>query len=629
MIASLFDHLWQSTLFAAAVGLLTTVLAAKSAVIRFWLWFAASVKFLMPFSALTALGAYLFQSFAPKATPPIFFDLQPAAEPFSGAAPVLAPAIAHGIDWSPLLLGLWALGFAVISAIWLGRWLKLRTILAAASPLLMDAPMQVKSSDALLEPGLVGIWRPVLLLPRGIDARLSQPEMRAILAHEHCHLRRHDNLLAAIHMAVEALFWFHPLVWWLGTRLIAERENACDEAVLASGSDPQTYAEGILKVCRFYMHSPLDCASGVSGADLKKRMEMIMDNKFAIRLRTWEKTMLAACAATAIAAPLALGLLTAPPAVAPAMAQTPDAPHPGTEAALRRQIEGWEKKQPALGELAGGLAVGTTQDQAAIQKQFDGLGALKAITFKENFTGGGDVYLVEFTHGSLAWMIMPPVDGKIRAMSYQPILVRTDNGPSPGVEAMVRRYYDGFLKGAPAYDIMTPALYRTTRRLMGFQEPDAKNLGALKTLAFIKINAAGSDVYAATFDNGTSTFTAQPLTDGLLNNIQWFDVHLPSAPAHPGTEASLRRYIESLEKGQPNYVEMVPGMADQVKQQLAERLAVIKSWGELESIAFKGGGSSGRDDVYDVTFKNGKSECSIAPLNTAGMVVFRECWPVF
>jgi beta-lactamase regulating signal transducer with metallopeptidase domain len=76
-------------------------------------------------------------------------------------------------------------------------------------------------APSLLEPGLVGIFRPVILLPEGIDTRLSQTEIDAVLAHEICHLQRRDNLTAALHMLVEALFWFHPLVWWLG----AQRER--------------------------------------------------------------------------------------------------------------------------------------------------------------------------------------------------------------------------------------------------------------------------------------------------------------------------------------------------------------------------------------------------------------------
>lgn len=76
-------------------------------------------------------------------------------------------------------------------------------------------------------------------------------QVEAILAHELCHVRRRDNLAVALQMVVEALFWFHPLVWWLEQRLVDERERACDEEVIRLGSEPQSYAESILKTCEF------------------------------------------------------------------------------------------------------------------------------------------------------------------------------------------------------------------------------------------------------------------------------------------------------------------------------------------------------------------------------------------
>ena len=91
---------------------------------------------------------------------------------------------------------------------------------------------------------------------------LSKAEWEAILAHEICHVRCYDNLTAVIYMVVESLFWFHPLVWWIGTRLVAERERACDEEVLRLGSEPKIYAEGILKVCELYLESQLQCVGG-------------------------------------------------------------------------------------------------------------------------------------------------------------------------------------------------------------------------------------------------------------------------------------------------------------------------------------------------------------------------------
>ena len=70
---------------------------------------------------------------------------------------------------------------------------------------------------------MFGILRPVLLWPREIDVQLDDAQVRAVLAHELTHARRRDNLTAAMHMFVEAVFWFHPLVWWIGARLVDER----------------------------------------------------------------------------------------------------------------------------------------------------------------------------------------------------------------------------------------------------------------------------------------------------------------------------------------------------------------------------------------------------------------------
>jgi hypothetical protein len=106
---------------------------------------------------------------------------------------------------------------------------------------------------------------------------------------------------------VETLFWFHPLVWWLGTRLVAERERACDEAVIQSGNDRQTYAEGILKVCRLYVGAPLWTAT-VSGGALRKRIEDIMQNPISIQLSLAKRGLLSLTVGLLIAAPVAAGL---------------------------------------------------------------------------------------------------------------------------------------------------------------------------------------------------------------------------------------------------------------------------------------------------------------------------------
>jgi beta-lactamase regulating signal transducer with metallopeptidase domain len=262
-----------------------------------------------PFSApaIVPVTIRLAAEPSPHAAPPM--RLQQALRS-ALPAPAALPAIR--LDLGSVLLALWAAGFLLLAFRWITRWSRVRALLREAVDVPAAAPVAVKFSMSRLEPGLVGILHPVILLPEGIERQLSPEEFKAVLAHELCHWRRRDNLLAAIHMLVEALFWFFPLVWWLGARLNAERERACDESVLAEGNDPQLYAGGILKVCRAYLQSPLACVAGVSGADLKKRIDAIMENRLVLRLNAARKFLLSASAAAALALPLALGLLAIP-----------------------------------------------------------------------------------------------------------------------------------------------------------------------------------------------------------------------------------------------------------------------------------------------------------------------------
>jgi uncharacterized protein (TIGR03435 family) len=114
-------------------------------------------------------------------------------------------------------------------------------------------------------------------------------------------------------MVVEALFWFHPLVWWLGARLVEERERACDEEVLELGGERQIYAESILKVCEFCVGSPLACVAGVTGSDLKKRIVHIMTKNVVRKLDFSRKLLLSVSGLVAVALPVGFGLMHATP----------------------------------------------------------------------------------------------------------------------------------------------------------------------------------------------------------------------------------------------------------------------------------------------------------------------------
>jgi bla regulator protein BlaR1 len=317
---ALTNHLWQSTLFAIVAALLTLAFRKNQAKVRYWLWLGASVKFFIPFSLLIAVGSHFewAQWRGPMACavfgcaghgPAPLVTIEQISEPFSQAE-TPTRSMAAPIDWLPVaILAVWVCGFLAIVLIRLRAWLRIRDAVRASTPVAIPAAVEVRLSQGLIEPGVVGLFHPILLLPEGIVERLTPSQLEAVLAHELCHIRRRDNLWALLHMMVEALFWFHPLVWWIGARLVEERERACDEEVLSLGNQASVYADAILHVCKLYLESPLACVSGVAGSDVRRRIEAIMSNRGVQGLNRAKKFLLVAAGMAAVLSPVMIGLV--------------------------------------------------------------------------------------------------------------------------------------------------------------------------------------------------------------------------------------------------------------------------------------------------------------------------------
>ena len=230
MTADIFNHLWQSTVFAGVVALLSLAFRRNRARLRYGLWFVASVKFLVPFAALAAAGSLLEWRQAPApiasvVTSPAVRDVQCAIRgAIAGHHRQWWPQ-RQTTDWiAPTLFALWMCGFAAIAIRRVNavapdprRRPRQRTLGRHDGP--CRSAIRIRTAPTVLEPGVVGLWKPVILLPKGIDTYLTARQLAAVLAHEVCHARRRDNLTAAVHMLVEAVFWFHPMVWWIGARL--------------------------------------------------------------------------------------------------------------------------------------------------------------------------------------------------------------------------------------------------------------------------------------------------------------------------------------------------------------------------------------------------------------------------
>jgi uncharacterized protein (TIGR03435 family) len=393
--ARLGDHLWQSTLFAVDAGLLTLALRQNHARARYWLWLTASIKFLIPFSLLIGLGsglAWLRGSANTGAGLNVAMEqfAQPFAQPaMTAISRTAAPAVSASlVHWLPgLVTAMWLAGFLAVLGVWCARWRRSSSAVRQGS-LLREGrevealrrleceqgapkPIEMRLSRGSLEPGIFGIARPILLWPQGVSEHLDDAHLEAILAHELRHVHHRDNLTAAIHMVVEAIFWFHPLVWWLGARLLEEREIACDEEVLESGRGRQVYAESILKVCKFCVGLPLACVSGVTGADLKKRIVNIMNERIVRKIDFSRKFLLSAAALAAVVAPIVFGLAKATPSQAQSQAEIAGTAAPGFESASiepAKPVEGAHMVRMMYGR--GEYVAANVTLQAVIQEAY-------------------------------------------------------------------------------------------------------------------------------------------------------------------------------------------------------------------------------------------------------------------
>jgi bla regulator protein blaR1 len=326
----LLNHLWQSTAVLVAAWLLTLALRNNSARVRYAVWLFASVKFLVPFQLLTDLGAGLTIR-ASNNGAQIYTVLEEVTRPIrqapvQTASGMMAAATlqAANVVWA-LIATAWFCGFVALVLRWISGWKNASRAVRAAAAMdcgfefdalsrarqnaRIQSPIRLLLSPAGMEPGVFGIVRPVLLWPAGLSDRLDSAQIEAIMAHEIEHVRRRDNLTSAIHALVEAIFWFHPLVRWMSTKLMEERERACDERVLEQNSRPEAYAESILKVCSFCMEPAMPCVSGVSGADLKRRILRIMTRRSGTALSIGRKLLLFTAGLLLVAAPVGYGVL--------------------------------------------------------------------------------------------------------------------------------------------------------------------------------------------------------------------------------------------------------------------------------------------------------------------------------
>ncbi|MDB5951414.1 MAG: Peptidase, partial [Massilia sp.] len=280
MVAGLFAlQFMQASLGCVLVGCGAWAVLALAG--RRWPALALSRSSWLLAQILT-VAALLF-AMAPQGTqlsvmPPIELTLVRAAVPAAAPAAVAAAAPAQAIKAAPqsvepstrwlmraalAWLALYLAGVAVTGGRLVLAQRALRRLVRGASALTdlaahpgfgsaqaATVAVAVFETDLAVSPMLVGVWRPVLLLPRHLrDFDLNQQQM--IIAHELTHLRRHDPLFLAASIAAQTALWFNPAVRKLGERLTWAQEVSCDQQVLAGRAQPQRKAYAAALVEQF------------------------------------------------------------------------------------------------------------------------------------------------------------------------------------------------------------------------------------------------------------------------------------------------------------------------------------------------------------------------------------------
>ncbi len=257
---------WQSALLTLLAGLILLCTRKSKPVIRYHLF---SLLFLVFLAGCSVTFLYIWQK---------------TAYTHKGALSLIATPLGKTTgtslwkflnDYAPLLTTVWFLVFLIkaiqmfrgfraiynISNLGIGmpneEWKERFKVLSKR----MNITKHVRflESATLTIPATFGILKPVVLLPLGLLSNLPAEQIEAILLHELAHIKRKDFLVNSIQKFAEAIFFFNPFILWISKLIREERENCCDEMVLAQTEDRATMLHALISF-EEYRHNPIRLA---------------------------------------------------------------------------------------------------------------------------------------------------------------------------------------------------------------------------------------------------------------------------------------------------------------------------------------------------------------------------------
>lgn len=309
---ALLHFLWQGSVIGLAAALLLSSLRHAS----------APTRYAVASSALAACGLAFLVTLALLAWPGSIAGEVPSAAATRFLTTTLALAPQGSADTTRSLPGvvawLWAVGVGCLGTRFLLQWRRARRLAVQHTSRpddcwcrVFDAmkrdfgvgrAVRLLQSTATDTPMVVGCLAPVVLIPVSAVTGLTPEQIRAVLAHELAHIRRHDHWANLAQVIIETLLFFHPAVWWLSRRVRLEREHCCDDDAINAIDRPKAFAEALARL-ESMRHTHTKAALAANGGSLMHRITRILntDRPAQTRLPGW-RALTALAAGTVITA---------------------------------------------------------------------------------------------------------------------------------------------------------------------------------------------------------------------------------------------------------------------------------------------------------------------------------------
>ncbi len=268
----------RAALIASVTSAVLVVLRVRSAAARHAAWLGV-VLWMLVLPSWTAWAPKANWRILPSARQATTGTV-PVSTAWLPASPEMPPS---GVEsrrfawsWWTLLLAAYAVGGVVLLS-------RLAIGAARAHALLRGARPEAGlwTSSSCVAPVTVGWLHPRVILPEGWQ-EWPAAQLAAVLAHENEHASRRDPLVQFLALLNRALFWFHPLAWWLERHLSALAEEACDAAALAGGHDPFHYSQYLLEMARAVERSGRRLnvlGMAMPGSSLPRRIRRILSGR--------------------------------------------------------------------------------------------------------------------------------------------------------------------------------------------------------------------------------------------------------------------------------------------------------------------------------------------------------------